>query len=58
MKIKTQPNETKSGNHFEQAVMKGLTKNGKQWAKEQIKKFEDSGLAPYGLIRKEALNIK
>jgi len=56
MKSKTQPKELRSGIDIEQALFDGLNKNQKTWAKDQIRKFENTGLAiPYGIIRKEAL---
>ena len=56
--IKTQPKLIKSGNYLEQALMKGLNKKQKEYAKSKIKHFEDFGLAiPYRLIRKGALEI-
>jgi len=57
MKTKSHPRQINSGNYLEQALMKGLTKSGRQWAKGQVKKFEGFGIAvPWGLIRNEAVN--
>jgi hypothetical protein len=59
MKTKTQPLNVKSGNYLDQALMEGLNKKQRDWAKIQVKKFEDFGVAvPYGLIRKGALAKK
>jgi len=58
MKTKTEPKQIKSGNYLDQALMKGLNKKQKEWAKMQVKKFEDFGVAiPYGIIRKGALEL-
>jgi len=46
-----------SGNYLEQACLEGLSKKQKDWAKDEIKKFEFFGKfvghknTPYGLIR-------
>lgn len=58
MNTKTQPKEVKSGNYLEQALFKGLNKKQVNWAKEQVEKFENLGVAiPYGIIRKGALEL-
>jgi hypothetical protein len=56
MKIKSQPTETNFGNHIEQSLYKGLSKDGKKYAREQVKHFTSNCMAiPYGLIRLIAL---
>jgi len=58
MKTKTQPTVTNSGNYLEQSLMKGLNKTQEQYAKSQVKKYSELGLAiPYGIIRKTAINL-
>ena len=59
MKNKSYPNQVKSGNHFHQALMEGLSEEGKKWAKMQVKKFEENAVPiPYGMLRKMALEFK
>lgn len=59
MKNKSQPNIVKSGTYLDQALMKGLTPEGRKWAKLQVDKFNENGIdVPYGMIRKMALEFK
>lgn len=56
MKTKSQPTETTFGNYIEQSLYKGLSKEGKKWAREKVKNFKVEGQAvPYGIIRLIAL---
>lgn len=59
MKTKTQPLPQESADYLKQACLKGMNKEQRNWANNQIKYWisNNSGEPPYGLIRVEALKI-
>ncbi len=58
MRERSSPQTIKSVNNTEYHCLKGLSTEGRQWAKAQIKKAEDNGSPVfYGIIRSAALKM-